>query len=71
MFFAGPNGLYWCVGGDRSVQACSSQPKPFRLILKGQSKFAIRADSGQYIKGEQNGLMEAKVDIDKATLWEF
>ena len=68
---SGSNGKYWAVGSDGSINADSNDPHPFQFELCGQSKFFIKADNGCYIKGEQNGIFNASVDLSKATKWEY
>lgn len=54
------------------INVDSPQPKPFMFEFSAQSKFAIKAPNGKYIKGEQNGIFSAKTDtITKAALWEY
>lgn len=69
--FSGSNGKYWAAAGDGSINADSSEPRPFQFELCGQSRFFVKADNGQYIKGEQNGIFSATVDLSKATKWEY
>jgi fascin 1/2 len=71
-FLIGHNGKYWSVDGEGNLNADSASPQPFIMELRGQSKMAIRAPNGNYIKGEQNGIMSAKSpDLQKATMWEY
>ena len=69
---AGHNGKYWSVDGEGNLNADQSEPQAFIIELRGQSKMAIKAPNGNYIKGEQNGIMSAKSpDLQKATMWEY
>lgn len=71
-FLIGHNGKYWSVDGEGNINANSGDPKPFFLELRGQSKMAIKTQQGNYIKGEQNGIMSAKSpDLQRATMWEY
>lgn len=69
---AGHNGKYWTVDGDGNVTADSVQPVPFIFEMRGQSRMTIRCPNGNYITGEQNGIMGAKTnELEKATFWEY
>ena len=68
---AGANGKYWKVDGDGHINSDGSEPTPFHLEMRKQSRFTIRAANGRYLKGEQNGTVKANVDLDKATHWEY
>jgi len=71
-YLVGHNGKYWSVDGEGNINADRPDPQPLIIELRGQSKMAIRAPNGHYIKGEQNGIMSAKSsDLQKATLWEY
>ena len=66
------SGRYWSVGSDGLISCDSVDPIPFRFEFAEQSKFAIKAPNGMYIKGEQNGQFSAKSsEISKAALWEY
>jgi fascin 1 len=57
---------------DGGLVAATVDPQPFLLELRGQSRLAIRLQSGSYLVGQQNGLVTAKTtDIEQATLWEY
>lgn len=71
-FFTGHNGKYWSVDNDGNITADSSEPVPFIFELRGLSRMTIRCPNGNYIVGEQNGIMTAKTsDLEKATGWEY
>lgn len=71
-YFKGHNGKYWSVDATGNLNADQSAPQPFFIELRGHSKMAIKAPNGNYIKGEQNGIMSAlSNDLKKATLWEY
>lgn len=66
------NGKYWMVDGDGNMTADSVQPVPFIFEMRGQSRMTIKCPNGNYISGEQNGIMAAKSnDLEKATFWEY
>lgn len=66
------NGKYWSVDNDGNITADSSEPVPFIFELRGLSRMTIRCPNGNYIVGEQNGIMTAKTsDLEKATGWEY
>jgi len=72
LLIAGHNGRYWSVDASGNLNADQSAPQPFFIELRGHSKMAIKAPNGNYIKGEQNGIMSALgSDLKKATLWEY
>lgn len=74
VFFSGHNGKYWSVDSEGNINADSDsndESKRFYFQFIGQSKLLIRSQSGAYIKGEQNGIFRANVDISKATQWEY
>lgn len=57
---------------DGGLVATSVDPQPFLLELRGRSRMAIRTPNGNYLVGQQNGLMNAKsADVEQATLWEY
>ena len=68
---AGTNGKFLSVEGDGSIVANQTSPQSFIFELRGNSRMAIKAPNGFYIRGEQNGIMTANVDLTKATLWEY
>ena len=69
---AGSNGKYWSVDEEGMVNADSAEPHPFICEMRTQSRFAIKAPNGCYIKGEQNGIFCAKTaEWQKATMWEY
>jgi fascin 1/2 len=71
-FFKGHNGLYWNLDDQDMINADCKEGQPFIIELRGLSKFAVKAPNGNYLKGEQNGIVSAKSsDPLKATLWEF
>ena len=71
-YLTGHNGKYWDLNTESMLDAVSEEPKAFRLQFEGQSRFAIKAPNGCFIKAEQNGIMCAKViDVTEATLWEY
>ena len=60
------------MAGDGTINTDGAQPRPFEFEFREQSKFAIKAPNGKYIKGEQNGSFSATgVDVTKAALWEY
>jgi fascin 1/2 len=68
----GQNGKYWSIDADGNVNADQTAPQPFIFELVGQSKMAIKAPNGCYIRGEQNGIMSAKsTDSRNAAMWEY
>ena len=71
-YFKGSNGKYWDVDNEGMINAVSEQPKAFLIQITGQSRCAVKAPNGSFIKAEQNGIMSAKViDVAQATCWEF
>jgi fascin 1/2 len=66
------DGGYWGVDQD-GVHATSGAPTDFYFEFAQRSKVLIKhADSGKYIKGEQNGGFKATGDSEEInTLWEF
>lgn len=71
-YLKGHNGKYWSIDADGNVNADQTSPQPFIFELRGQSKMAIKAPNGCYIRGEQNGIMSAKSqDREKAAMWEY
>ncbi|ELU16787.1 hypothetical protein CAPTEDRAFT_158885 [Capitella teleta] len=71
-FFKGQNGLYWALDDQQMINADSKDGHPFIIELRGLSRFAIKAPNGNYLKGEQNGIVSAKSsDLLRGTLWEF
>ena len=68
----GQNEKYWSVDAEGMVNADSEVKHPFIFEMRQQSRFAIKAPNGSYIKGEQNGIFSAKeTELSKATLWEY
>lgn len=71
-YLKGHNGKYWSIDSAGNVNADQASPQPFIFELEGQSKMAIKAPNGCYIRGEQNGIMSAKSsDKNKAAMWEY
>jgi hypothetical protein len=72
-YLKGGNGKYWSVQSDGMINSDSDAPEGFIFQLIGQSKMVIRSAKSDcmYIKGEQNGIFCANVDITKATHWEY
>ncbi|XP_013420441.1 fascin [Lingula anatina] len=67
-----PNGNYLAVTSDGSIAAENATPYKFILELREHSKFAIKAENGCYLKGEQNGIFSATgTEINANTLWEY
>jgi hypothetical protein len=69
-YLKGHNGKYWSIDTDGNVTADQAAPQPFIFELRGQSKMAIKAPNGCYIRGEQNGIMSAK-SMEVTSLWEY
>eukprot|EP00918_Siedleckia_nematoides_P086198 GHVU01189753.1.p1 GENE.GHVU01189753.1~~GHVU01189753.1.p1 ORF type:complete len:511 (+),score=69.79 GHVU01189753.1:237-1769(+) len=71
-FIKGQNDKYFNADADGNLNADSDQPQPFIFELKGLSRFLIKAPNGNYVKGEQNGIVSAKnPESQRATLWEY
>jgi fascin 1/2 len=71
-YLKGSNGKYWSVDGEGMINADSATPHPFLCEMRAQSRFAIKAPNGKYIKGEQNGIFCAnQSELSKATMWEY
>ncbi|ESN99697.1 hypothetical protein HELRODRAFT_185802 [Helobdella robusta] len=71
-FMKGPNDKYCQIDQEGNLVSDSNTPTPFLLELRDQSRLTIRAPNGNYLVGEQNGLILAKAaSIEKATLWEY
>lgn len=68
----GANGRYWNLDTNSNVNADGPAPQLFQFEFRGQSKFAIKAPNGQYLRGEQNGITTATAaDLSRATMWEY
>ena len=71
-FNSGMNGKFWAVDEENNINADSDVPEAFTVQLVGQSRFKLRTADGRYIKGEQNGLFQAKsTDPNDGTDWEY
>jgi fascin 1/2 len=71
---AGHNDRYLTIDPDDGglVAADTVDPQPFLLELGGRSRLAVRAPNGNYLAGQQNGLITSKSsDIEQATWWEY
>jgi fascin 1 len=73
MWFTGQNDRYLTIDPeDGGLVASSVDPQPFTFELRGRSRMTIRAPNGNYLVGQQNGLMIAKsADVEQATLWDY
>ena len=68
----GHNGKYWSIDGEGNLNADQGGPQAFIIELRGQAKMAIKAPNGCYLRGESNGIIQAKSpDLQKATMWEY
>ena len=57
---------------DDGISANQQAGQSFILELSGHSKMVIKAPNGNYLRGEQNGIITASAaDQSKATLWEY
>lgn len=71
-YLKGQNGQYYRVDDEGYICSDSPRPEPFYFQLRAQSKMVVRASNGCYLKGEQNGILLAKVtELEKATMWEY
>jgi len=70
-YIKGCSGKYLSLDSCGNISADSSEPHPFILELVELSKFLIKAPNGSYLKGEQNGIVQATADRSNATKWEF
>jgi len=63
---------YLDIDSEGNLCASSSEPKAFIFQLIGQSRMVIKAPNGNFLRGEQNGILTAKMnDMSKATQWEY
>jgi len=71
-YISGDSGNYLAIDKDGGISAEGRQKEPFMFELSGQSRFYIKAPNGNFLKGEQNGLMQpVATSRGGATLWEF
>lgn len=66
------NNRYWHVEDDFFISADGAPASYFYLELQDHTLLSIRAQNGNYLRGEQSGIFKANgKEIKNDTLWEF
>eukprot|EP00096_Caligus_rogercresseyi_P011961 TRINITY_DN486_c0_g1_i4.p1 TRINITY_DN486_c0_g1~~TRINITY_DN486_c0_g1_i4.p1 ORF type:complete len:368 (-),score=67.24 TRINITY_DN486_c0_g1_i4:561-1664(-) len=68
VFFKGQNGKYLSTKGD-GLNADSDSPVGFYLELRDPTRMCIKAEDGQYLNSEKNGLLA--LSNEEPTQWEY